>query len=1183
MKTRNRMAGLLRAYALAMTTVAATGALAETIEMTTVETAGMCGYREMWDVPIVTAEDGFRRVGEPSILTDRGQVAPFAETSPFTRTVRRTQEGEVLPAALAFDAIHRSLLVRFPDAAETLSAKLAEGYAIERLEMALPFLDEELWPEREGYEYRANWGASEMYVASRPTWHAIAYGLLKPWKADPVTGPTYNAFVNGAGYWSHFGAQDANDRVAMQFGPTPVHYQSTAGRMDITACLCDERFGATLGERLRRLSDCGFLVRKWETHDQRYRQGAQGAYEWATGTGPRAIVIKSPSLIATISEAKPRENAEPRTQNPEGIRIASGGKIDLPPAADIAALAKGTVIGTPTAVMPSEAELAELEKRLASTKPDDMEAWQWERIQELLKWAYGESMLGEPFWYEYVPQHVRGRIERQESDVPFSRRLYEHFVDAILARPYRGWDGFDAGQTLAVWFLYKDALPLPAQESFKNYWDAWLMPDRDSAVDMWDENDLSGAMVHPQLEHPMRTPADKVPDPAEGRFDGYWTATGDWRGNKSYYRSGYTRSISTMNFNNTSSMGALLGGTIIGSEKAIADGRYGQSVFVLRLWTWGDGSFQEEGDDFYFCHTMNAQNMIAKFSSDAVGHLMGKSMLLKGMTALAETYHPGLRRYVTGSSRTSPNFRLVTQDALYYILHTLSKAGTKLDVGADPKAAPEGGPTFGESFPLGDVARASASGTFAPAWYQQVIDDKAFPFETKATYTQWGGFTDPPILKTSYLGRHYGLYTSTYGHMQVPATAHWRRTASQAQTTRDIGTLFIKSGINGETDFVSTEWQNGRYGWGSDYGWGAYVQSKNKFIATFSPCALAVSDVARNIASYQVTVALYNYELPAPTWDIYIDGEKIAALPVECRPGQTIAIKDGVTYIGIIPLEGERPREPLGNERPREPRTVILRPGDTQHFGNNATATAALVIDNVLYKNDTPFETVEALQTTTRLSTGFAVEFADADDYPDFAAFMRHLRDATVTSLVDEDAGTHDVAYASGGDTLEMTVNTTHADSGDITVANLFAKRLVNGASPDLPKGVERASPFSIQSRTGTLELGNNRLSVTEGALAVLQVAPVDGTVLAVNPLAELIDFALTTKDGVEVTANGKVGILFLTLNHGTKTLSIEHAFTPEQSQDPSAATALAVKGLAKGYATTLNGTPVEGDTISLR
>ncbi|MCY0725935.1 hypothetical protein OVW19_29775, partial [Klebsiella pneumoniae] len=52
------------------------------------------------------------------------------------------------------------------------------------------------------------------------------------------------------------------------------------------------------GQRLRWLEQSGFLLRKVETYDSRYRE-AGNAYEWAMPTGGHGLSFASPRLIIT--------------------------------------------------------------------------------------------------------------------------------------------------------------------------------------------------------------------------------------------------------------------------------------------------------------------------------------------------------------------------------------------------------------------------------------------------------------------------------------------------------------------------------------------------------------------------------------------------------------------------------------------------------------------------------------------------------------------------------------------------------------------------------------------------------------------------------------------------------------------------------------------------------------------
>ena len=76
------------------------------------------------------------------------------------------------------------------------------------------------------------------WATQQPRWHAVAWGLNRPWTADREIGPTYNAYINGAGYWAGFGAREVGqDRAGGHFGPAPLNAERPEGRMDVTVAL----------------------------------------------------------------------------------------------------------------------------------------------------------------------------------------------------------------------------------------------------------------------------------------------------------------------------------------------------------------------------------------------------------------------------------------------------------------------------------------------------------------------------------------------------------------------------------------------------------------------------------------------------------------------------------------------------------------------------------------------------------------------------------------------------------------------------------------------------------------------------------------------------------------------------------------------------------------------------------
>ena len=1103
------------------------------------EAAGICGYRAMWDTPVVLAEEGVRRLKD-RVVKDRSPTAPWA---PGLR------EKGAKPAALSFDALHRSLLVRFPGSAEQIAAQVAKGYRIEKAELVLPFKDTELWPEGDpnfppaegGYHYRSNWGVDRLYRKVPPQWHAVAWALRKPWEAGPKLGPTYNAHIGGAAYWARFGAQHPiHDRFPERFGPAEVSQKSPMGRLDVTAALTHPRFGHTLGQRLRRLADCGFLIRKWELYDHRYYTGC---YEWATATGGRAILIGKPRLVVRL------------VADPKAPRVES-----LPPPADIPKLAarlKGTREGgRPTAVLPSAEQIQDLADHFRPHRPRWMPEWQWRRVRELAELGDGRARLSvdDPFWYQYVPAFIRSRMKgRGQLDAVHT---YQRWVDVVLGRQPRGWHGFSAARVLLPWFLYPDAMPEPMKDHWKLYWTAWLMPDRptaDSARKRVDRNYAEGPLVHPMADDPrVGGPEARSPRPDQGRFDTYYARTGDWRGNKSFYRSGFCYTMSTMNFNHTASMGALLGGAIIGSERAMADGRHGWEHWPLRTWSWLDGTTQESIDHYYFAITLSAQKMVADFGPTFYDRLMGRIILAKSVDELATAYHPGLRRFIAGSARTAMNHLLATQDGCYHIVHTLSKRGVLHGLGDTP---PGRMPVIGREVRPLRVAQQTLHGPWAPEWMAATVDAKKLPLQMTCAFTQWGGHKAHPIWRRTFLGNHYGLYSCDLGWGFIPNMAQWRRADKPVEHMAERATMILRYGVN-DTQLVSMG-----PGWIRHFGVEAALQHRNILLAVTSPYAKALKR-RKGIRSLQATLALYNYQQPKPTWRIFLDGSPVEKLPATAKAGQRITIHDSVAYVGIIPL----PAADLGRDA-----EVVLAEGDVQTFGRVAYKPA-LVVNNHNLRRDKPLDAAADWDAINKAYGGFIVELGDATEHPDFAAYQKHILAARLTTRWEASKSTLHVRYESGRNVLECGVITTYQDRRPSP--QLFAYRRVNGKWPYLPPGIFRDSPTSIQGTTGRLEKGGAVLATKPGQMAFLQAEPTTGTYAACNPFSDPTPFELTVPGGMRITGDGKVGIARITVRPKENKLWADCAFRPDQA-GPGLATALYVAGPPKPPAVVLNGVPL--------
>ena len=1088
---RPRAGAALALAALALASPVA----AEVLTLDAPALAGLSGHRPFWNRPVVLAEsglaeevrrsdglDGRRAVWAPELDWHDGAAEWQVRATPRTPG----------PGLSAFDAVHRSLLVRFPGVARTLAARVDAGARITRVELDLPFAGTERLAQ--GYREPDSF-LGDLWGRVTPRWHAVAWALRRPWLADPVRGPTFNAYLAGAGYWRRFGAADPDhDRFPARFGPAEVS-ATRAVPLDLTPLLTDAAYGQTLGARLRQFEDGGVLVQKWETYDAHF---AAPGYEWGLITGGRGILIRTPRLLVTL-EAAP----------------APASPVQVPPAPDLGALARRLATtgagGVPTAVLPSGAALA-VQATPATTRPPAMPAGQWARVQALLR-------LGGP----------------AAGDVPGDPAGYARWLDGQLATQPRRWEGFVApdqlrallGPAAATW-------PAPLLEHWRRYWTAWLMPDRPTA-----------ALVHPQL----------------GSVAAYVAQTGDWRGNASFYREGYTRTLSTMNFNHTATAGALLGGRFLAAPAPLADGRFGLEHLLARLWAWYDGTTQESIDPYYLAITLAAQKALADLGPTPADRLLAEGLVFKTVEELAAAYHPGLRRPVAPATRTGLGHVLQIQDGVQHVLHTLAPAGalTDLDrVGAPADPARLGVlPVLGTDVSPRRVARDALASPWGPPWLEALVDAKPLPFEMISTFRQWGRHARVPKWKTHYLGRHYGVASVDLQHATLPVMALWRRTADPVTTARDLGLLTVRFGVN-RTNVLDTLHGTGADGWLGTQGGGlAVLQAGRRLLVLASPFDRLRHDGpprAEPIRSVQATLALLTLADPPP-WEVRVDGQPAPAPPAALPAGARLAIRDGVSYLGIIPL----PATDLGRDAALRlldsPGAVLMQGGGRLREG--------LLLESYFYRQPAALEPAPAdWPRIDAAAGGFVIELGDATEFPSFEAFERQLRAARLETRWDADGSTLHVRYASGGDTLEAGYRPREAVGPEDTGAGdrVFAYRRVNGAWPYLPDGVDRQTPWSQLGRGGRLARQGATLMLEPGRMGHLVVEPGSGTVLAAHPLPDTTHFALALPDGRALEADGRLGLARVMIEPGAGRVTVDYQPTPEQAS-PDLATALLLFG----------------------
>jgi len=1154
-----RTASSLSRVALAATL--ATGSLAmaqETLVFDQPECAGMSGLRAHWDMPIPVAEDGARAQVD-NVVKDRSQTAIW--------------DGEN-PGPLAFDAVHRHLLVRFPGAAEKIAEALAGGQAIAKVELVLPYLDEELWPTGggadfpvpDGYRYRMNWGVAEMYRERRPNWHAVAHVLRKPWAADPAMGPTYNAAINGAVYWERFGASDTTeDRFPERLGPAEVSSYKHDGRMDVTAVLTDPAFGKTVAERLRTLADCGFVVQKEELYDARFQVG-NDAYEWAGGSGTRAILVKRPQLVITL---KAMEGERPREP--------------LPPPADVAKLAanhQAKPVGAPTAVVPSTADVAQLNETFMA-QPAWMPDWQYAHVRQLMGLASGGHV--QPFYYRVVPGHVVNHARQLDeraakatgraADPDYA--VYLAWLDWMNGTPPRWWAGhLTAADTITQWYNFREAIPEAVQESIRRYWKAWLMPDHETALDpvqRRDFTDTSGKLVHPMADTPF---VGITRDGRKGEHvqaATYYLETGDWRGNKSFYRSGFTREMSTANFNSGAVSGALLCGQIIGSERAIADGRAGLMQFPFWLWTHNAGVGQEYVDHYYWAIALAGNKNFPDFSEQPEDKMAGWSILEKTVNDLAGAWHPNLKKLMGPASRTFYQHVLGVQDGLYHVLHVLSPRGGLSDVetGLLPELSRDPAKpisAWGHDYPAATVALQSMSGPWAPPWFTEMVDEKPLP---------WSLMAEKKVVAegdwvTTYFGENYGLSSIRLTPQRIHVLGHWRRQAELPRSMTDIGTLDLRIGYN--------QTQIGNDGGGVISQQGVYrcYQQGNRLIMLARPNAGFFNGVKNEIRSIQCSAALFSYEAPQPTWEIFVDGAKVEALPATATFGQVITIRDGVSYIALRPL----PTDDLGRDA-----EITFETGkpQSQAYYEQTNIQPALFVHANFYRRDAAID-ADTLQKLETAQSGFVVEMGDEKEYGSFEAFQAHVREATLTT---GEQGA--VTYTTGKDTLAASWDGFTVNGVD-PYADVQARQLIQDSSlSQMGKGrlekngavVEPGAPVdnpALRTRPDWQRPEDPFINREECTYLVLQTFPKQKVYVAANLLPNYQRYRFREPGGVEISADGPLSMGRWAVKDSREIDIRYHAFDGEYLPPDAAdapATCLFIQGAKAKPQVTLNGTAV--------
>ena len=1008
------------------------------------------------------------------------------------------------PGERYFDAI-RPMLVRFPGAAETIQAKLAEGYTIEKAELVLEWARQETAGPERG---RHGWGAEGSYTNDPGEWSALARGVLKPWNAATSNNaPTANAYVQGGGFWDKIcGWSDGKDRLAKVLGPLPLHAKSPLAALDVTTVLSDPLYGRDLGARLRALEQQGFAVQKLELTDVKYnsQEGVWfDVYSWRVGTGYMKIWVRPPSLRVVFSKAKG-----------EGVKLPPPLNFDI-----LVTQLKAKPEGRPAMRLPDD--WAAKIKRF-NTKPSDMPDWMWTRRNELV------GILG---WN-------LGRFNADGLINGDTNKFYKDFGGYLSLSPHQ-WEGHLTTDFILAPRALADFWPPAAMDFAKVYWAGWTHPEVED------------------IENPRM---------------------------RSYFRS-YPRSVGTQNFSINSIAGCTLAGDLLDAPYVKADSQYGVENLVLRNWGFYNGANQEVGDTYYQALSVAGLGIIAKYADDPFVKLMGEIARDRQMEQLISVYQSGLRRLTYPMGRGELKYQMLLQDGPYHAVHSLSRQGSLIHMDMN-----KWGDTihhlqvFGGE---GPPARYAALMPWGPEEWANIVDDKPLPWTTYARWFHFAPDNVPAGWHVQSLGHHYALGSRSEQHglnVVTPVTAQWRRDPGVVTNMEQLSTLQMDYTVNGvfaQAMIQVAAVQHGgkilamaseppRFNMTSlpnpDYAGGWRTKDPN-----YNPKSINAAGAAITITSFgdvsKREVWIGNRKVdrlsgnaspanpdPKFMWDRYL---VTGTNSVFAKDGETICIKDGVTYTAIRP--------------------VVLDPLERDQQVEVAYEWPVIYVYAFVYRNSKGLNLDDLYSGKDRRATaGFVVEVGDETEYGSFDSFRKHVAATKLDSTWNETKRCYDMAYQSGKDTLAMGYRVwdqaTTIYGGDAGPKYIR----VNGQEDyGYPLDIQRDSPWSVQGMGGRIEKAGAVVESEKNHRTYLLAETKSGTYTGYNPLPDPIFWKFTLPDGSKVLADGRVGLLRVRAQPKEKKLWIDYQLKPGQEQRTDMAQALVLDGFRDAPTVILNNQPV--------
>ena len=193
----------------------------------------------------------------------------FEITASETATIDGRQWDTPIPGGMTIDAVHRSVLLRFPTAADEIADLLRSrpragaGRAGAALTAAY-----EIVPE--GYTLPRRSGPQGCGPRIRRAGTSRPGRCAMPGRPTRRHGPTFNASVNGKRYWARYGASDRSATACGELGRAAGAVEVHDARRASTSPSCWRRAALEreAGERLRWLEQRGLPAA--QARDLRY-------------------------------------------------------------------------------------------------------------------------------------------------------------------------------------------------------------------------------------------------------------------------------------------------------------------------------------------------------------------------------------------------------------------------------------------------------------------------------------------------------------------------------------------------------------------------------------------------------------------------------------------------------------------------------------------------------------------------------------------------------------------------------------------------------------------------------------------------------------------------------------------------------------------------------------------------